>query len=79
MAVHIVKGDPLAGVPNKGQIAAKIGLLMDETASFSDRRDAAGWLRGANTVTRRNPKLKKAADYIDRILKTYKYKEDTTN
>lgn len=79
MAVKIRKrGSPLEGIANAAQVAAKVGILTDPTESYSDRRDAAGWLRGAWTVIKRDPKQKKAADYINDLLRTHRYSEDTT-
>ena len=78
MAVTLKKRSPLDGVPNAGQIAGKIKILLDPAESYNDRKMAAGWLRGAWTVTRRNPKYKKAAEYINDMLAQHRYPEDTT-
>ena len=78
MTVRVKKRSPLTGVPNAAQIAGKIAVLLDTTESYQTRKDAAGWLRGCWDVTRRTPKYKKAADYINDILKQHRYPEDTT-
>lgn len=74
------KTSPLAGIPNPGQIAGKIKILMDPNESYQDRKDAAAWLRGAWTITRKNPseKYQKAANYINELLREHRYAEDTT-
>lgn len=78
MAVTVkVRNLALDGVPNAGQIAAKIAILKDPTESYNDRKMAAGWLRGAWMVTKRNPKFKKAAEYMNAVLSEHRYPEDT--
>ena len=78
MGVTIRRADPLDGVGNKATLAAKIGIMNDQSATYMDRKDAAGFLRGAWDVLRRNPKTVDAAEYINAAVIAHRYPEDTT-
>lgn len=69
MAVQIVRKHKLTNVRNREQVAEKLDILMDVEASYSERNDARGWLRGAWLVLRTNSKTQEAADYIDEAIK----------
>lgn len=77
MTVTIQKKDPLAGVPNKAQIIDKIDRLKDADLSYTEFTETAGWLRGARTVLKSNPKLQKAAEYVQSVLRKVRHADDT--
>ncbi len=68
MAVTIKRSDPLKGCKDKAQIETYINKLKKGNLSLFDKSATRGWLRGACTVHRDNPKTAQAAAYIKSVL-----------
>lgn len=78
MGVTIKKASPLDGVPASEKIKENLQVLQSDDTPYTEKRYAAGWLRGAWLVLRiGDSKQQAAAKYINKIIREHKFPEDT--